>query len=110
MGEVKLNIGKMVSKMQLFKPYKNKCPSGEVVQEYSPDKIFLAEIVSDVNSGERIDESVPGKFYLKFNASYFDVTTEWKIEYKSIKYNIDKIEPVGFGLYAYYECSSIKLV
>ncbi|RHJ76225.1 hypothetical protein [Parabacteroides sp. AM08-6] len=110
MGEVKVNIGKMHYKMQLFKPHKNKCPSGEVVQEYNPDAVFLAEIVSCVNSGERIDESVPGRHYLNFNASFFDITTEWKVEYNSIRYDINKIEPVGVGLYAYYECSSVKLV
>ena len=110
MGEVKVNIGKMVRRMQLYEPHKTKSPSGEVVKEYVPNKVFVAEIVDESNSGILTDNSLPGKYSLKFNASFFNITTEWKVECNSVMYDIEKISPIGCGVFAEYECSSIKLV
>lgn len=110
MEKEKLNIGKMVSQMQLFEPFKTKSSSGEVLKEYIPDKVFVAEIINDSNSGLLTDNSFPGKYNLKFNAPFFNITTEWKIEYRAVRYDIEKISPIGRGDFATYECASIKLV
>ncbi|WP_303141204.1 hypothetical protein [uncultured Parabacteroides sp.] len=110
MGQDKVNIGKMVERMQLHEPHKTKSLTGEVAKEYVPNQEFVAEIVGESNSGLLTDSSLPGKYYLKFNAPFFSITTEWKIEYKSVLYNIEKISPIGRGEFAEYECTSIKLV
>lgn len=110
MEEMKVNIGRMVERMQLYQPHETKTSSGEVVKEYILYMEFVAEVITDSNSGLLTDNSLPGKYSLKFNAPVFNISTEWKIEYRSVRYDIEKISKIGRGVFAEYECSSIKLV
>lgn len=109
MGEVKLNIGKMVSKMQLFKPESTESATGEDIVNYIPSTVFLSEIVEFGGNSERLDDALSGKVWLKFNSSNFDITTEWKVEYDGRMFDVVKISQFGRGLYAVYECSKSNL-
>ncbi|WP_195372972.1 MULTISPECIES: hypothetical protein [Parabacteroides] len=109
MGQEKVNIGKMVNKMQLLKPEVVKSATGEAIVEYKPDALFLSEMIESKDNSERIDDAFSGRNYLKFNAPYYAVTTDWKVEYNSVQYDIDKITLIGRGLYAMYECSKMNL-
>jgi hypothetical protein len=109
MGQEKVNIGKMVSKMQLLKPEIIKSTTGEAIVEYKPDALFLSEILESRDNSERIDDALSGRLYLKFNTFYHDITTDWKVEYNGIRYDVDKITLIGRGLYAMYECSKMNL-
>ena len=109
MGEMKINIGKMVDKMQLFKPESVKSATGEEIVNYVPSGFFLSEILELNNISERIDDALSGRIYLKFNARSFDITTDWKVEYNGIRYDIDKVNRFDRGLNAMYECSKMNM-
>lgn len=109
MGEVKVNIGKMVNKMQLFKPESIKTTTGEDIVDYKPSTVFLAEVTELGGNSERLDDALSGKVYLKFNAIFFDVTTDWRVEFNEKIYDIDRMVLTGRGLYAVYECSKNNL-
>lgn len=105
----KVNIGKMVNKMQLLKPDVIKSDTGEAIVEYKPYALFLSEILESKDNSERIDDALSGRSYLKFNAPNYTVTTDWKVEYNGVQYDIDKITLIGRGLYVVYECSKMNL-
>lgn len=109
MGEVKANIGKMVHKMQFFEPESTKSSTGEVIVEYKPSTVFLSDVLDCSNNSERLDNSLSGKHYLKFAARYYCITTDWKVEYNGVRYDISNINLLERGLCAVYECSKIKL-
>lgn len=109
MEEMKVNIGRMVNKMQLFKPECVKSGTGESIVKYVPSHVFLSEIIELKNSSDRIDDVLSGKYYLKFNANLFDITTDWRVEHNGLQYDIDKITILNRGLYAAYECSKSNL-
>lgn len=109
MEREKVNIGKMVNMMQLLKPNIVKSATGETLVEYKPESIFLSEILECRNNSERIDDVLSGRNFIKFNAPYFDITTDWKVKYNDIQYDIDKINLIGRGLFATYECSKANM-
>lgn len=109
MGEVKVNIGKMVSKMQFFEPDSNKSTTGEDIVDYKFSTVFLAEVIELGGNSERLDDALSGKVYLKFNAIFFDVTTDWKVNFNGKMYDLDRITLTGRSLYAVYECSKNNL-
>lgn len=110
MGESKINIGKFVDCLQFMQPIRNKSTTGEITTELIPGNKILCELSDDTENSERVDDALSGKLSLKFTSwKYEGVSTEWKVNYKGVIYDIDKITNVQRGLYAIYECSKEKV-
>lgn len=106
-SENKVNMGKFVNPMQLFEPFYSKTDTGETKKDWKAGCKFLSDIVDESSNSERVDEMETGRDGLTFTAWRYDITTDWKVMYNGILYNVDRITRIG-NLYAKYECYHLQ--
>lgn len=98
----KINIGRLINSMQWLEPVFNRSPTGFVNKSWKPSGMFFSDIVSDEMIKEETEHEQVKQQKIMFVAWRYDITTDWKIKYNGMEYEMKNIRVLEHGLYAEY--------